>query len=142
MAKIKCHICKAKNNETVCERCGASLATPHTEQLVLYSDGYTFYNEKGNNRFSYCKVALTNKRLVIYRIRPEADNPAFGLFKDFINAVTKNPCISIDLSSIESVKRYGSEHIINTSLGSQVVSTAKFKEFDEMFAPYKQEDEK
>ena len=140
MAKIKCNICKKGNNGTVCSRCGASIGDTATEELVLSAGGYVLYNDdKGKyvDKFSSCKVAMTNRRLVIYRIRPEAENPAWGLFKDLINLLTKNPYISIDFNNIESIRRYREWYTIKTKIGTYSVCMSKQEEFDKLFAPYK-----
>ena len=144
MEKIKCHICKAKNKEIVCGRCGADLSFPLTEQIVLTSGGYTFLNDNRKNidRFSSCKVSFTNKRLVIYKIKPEADNPAFGLLKDLANAIVKNPYISISLNDIKYIRRYDTKHMIHTNTDVYCVLLSKSKDFDRLFESYKQPEEK
>ena len=143
MAKIKCHICKAKNKEILCRRCGADLSLPHTEELALTSGGYTLFSDNGKNteRFSSCKVAFTNKRLVIFKIKPQANNPTFGLFKDLVNAIKKNPCISISLSDIEWVRRYDTKYLLSTKTDEYYLWLSKSKEFDKLFDPYKQAEE-
>ena len=142
MVKIKCHICKAKNKGTVCTRCGANLGAPITEQLVLSTSGYTWFtdNKKYVNHFSSCKVSFTSERLVIYKIRPDANNPAFGLLKDVVNAIVKNPCICIDFNEIEWVRRYGEKYVISTDINEYCVWLKKDNKLDELFAPYKQTD--
>ena len=122
----------------ICYRCGANLSHPPTEQLVLASGGYTLYNDNGKNidRFSSCKIFFTNCRFIIYKIKPQAKNPAFGLIKDLANVIIKRPCISIDLSDIEWVRRYDIKYVINTNTGAQCVWLPKSKGFDELFAPY------
>jgi len=144
MAKTKCHICKAKNKEDVCKQCGTNLFNRNTEKLILTSSGYTYLddNTKKFNQFASCKAAMTNQHLIIYKIKPEADNPAFGLFKMVINAIKKEPYISINLNDIERIKRYSNQHLIYTKNKTYCVLLSKFKEFDELFAPYKQPEEK
>ena len=143
MEKIKCHICKAKNKGTVCSRCGTDLGANITEQLVLSTSGYTWFtdNRKHTDHFSSCKAAFTNERFIIYKIKPDAKNPAFGLLKDLVNAVKKNPYISINLNEIEQVKRYGEKHIITTTTDEYCVWLKKTKELDSLFARYKKADE-
>ena len=142
MVRIKCHICKAKNKEDVCRRCGAKLGAS-TEKLVLYSGGFTYLDDNGEklSKLASCKVAITNRRLIIYKIKPEAENPAFGLFKDLINAIKKIPYISINFGDIERVKRYNAQHLIYTKNETYCIWMSKFKDFDEFFAPYKQPEE-
>jgi hypothetical protein len=143
MGKAKCPICKKSTQNTVCEQCSADISIPEAEQIVFSSRAYTLFNDnkKYVDRFSSCKVCMTNRRLVIYKIKPEAMNPAFGLFMDLINAITKKPHISIALSSIEEVRRYDTWHVIHTKTNTYSVCLSKFKEFDELFTPYKKLEE-
>lgn len=132
-----------KNSGSVCERCGASIGDPSAERLVLTSGGYTLYSDNGknNNRFSSCKISMTDKRLVIYKIKPEANSQAFGLFKDLLNAIKKNPFISIILDDIEYIRRYDTKFLIQTKADAYYVWLVKHKEFDDLFASYKQSDD-
>ncbi len=143
MPKIKCPICKKTSKKTSCSWCGTNISIPEAEQLVISSRAYTLFNDnkKYIDRYSSCKVCITNRRLVIYKIRPEAENPAFGLLKDLINVFTKNPYISIALDEIEGVRRYDTWHKIDTKTNTYSVCVSKFKEFDELFTRYKQLEE-
>ncbi|MDR1563656.1 MAG: hypothetical protein LBS74_01715 [Oscillospiraceae bacterium] len=143
MEKVKCHICKASNKGETCTRCGADLSRASSEKLVLSSGGYTFLEINGEHfsKMASCKAALTNQRFVIYKIKPEAENPAFGLFKDLLNAIKKNPYISINLADIELIRRYSQQHLIFTREESYCVWLSKFKELDELFKPYKSPEE-
>lgn len=143
MVKIKCPICKKTTQTTVCVQCGANTSIPEAEQLIISSSAYTLFNDNKRyfDRFSSCKVCMTNRRLVIYKIKPEAINPAFGLFKDLINAITKKPYISIPLDEIEGVRRYDTWHAIYTKTNTYLVCLSKFKEFDKLLARYKRIEE-
>ncbi|MCL2019026.1 MAG: hypothetical protein FWG70_04630 [Oscillospiraceae bacterium] len=135
MEKIKCHICKTKTEEPNCKVCETRVGSMSTEQLVFFSKGYTWLNDgrKYNNKFSTCRVALTNRRLIVYKIKPEAENPAFAVFKALANALSKVPCKTVDLCDIESVKRYGDKHLIKTKTDEYSVWLRKYKEFDAFF---------
>ena len=139
MKKTKCHICKAKNNDMICKRCGVNLSDAMTEQLMLSSGGYIYYNDnkKYVDKFSSCRFSFTNKRLVIYKIKPQSENQAIGLFIDLVNTVIKIPCISINLDDIEWVRRYDTRHIIKTNIDTYYIWPHKDKQIDELFAPYK-----
>lgn len=134
MGKIKCHICKAKNKDMVCERCGTNINDSSKEHLVLTSSGYILYNDNGKNvnQFSSCKFSITNKRIFIYKIKPDAKNPAFDLLKDLANAISKNPHFSIALENIELLKKYDTKHEIQTKNDTYYVWLSKYKEFDQL----------
>ena len=129
---MKCHICKAKNRQEICKRCNAKLSIPLTEQLVLLSGRFTYmdYNDRKYRKLASCKVALTNQRIVIYKIKPEPLNPAFGLFNDVLYIFKKRLCISIKLRDIEYVKRYGEKHLIVTKTESYGVCLNNYKKWD------------
>ena len=134
MKKIKCHICKAKNNEMICKRCGVNLSDAMIEQLMLLSGGYIYYNDnkKYVDKFSSCRFSFTNKR---------SENQAIGLFIDLVNTVIKIPCISINLDDIEWVRRYDTRHLIKTNIDTYQIWSHKDKQIDELFAPYKNQRE-
>ena len=144
MVKNKCHICSAKSKGEICDRCGAVIASPASERLVLTSKRFTCMNLNNGeyNLSASCKVALTNRRLVIHKIKPEALNPAFGLFKAAVNGIKKNPCISIELGDIEFVRRYNKTHLIRTKNAAYSISLTDFKEWDRVLTKYKKIDER
>jgi len=143
MGKVKCHICKKNNAGEICVCCGASLSPLMKEQLVFSSSGYTYLDRNGEefSQTASCKTALTNQRLVIYKIKPEADNPAFAVFKAVVNAIRKQPFFSINLSEIVCVKRYSTRHLIYTGSATYCVWMNNFKKWEELFAPYKLDEE-
>ena len=100
------------------------------------------YDGENFNQFVSCRVALTNQRIVIYKIKPQADNPAFGLIKDLIGTIIKTPHISINLNEIEWIRRYSTQHLISTESALYCLFLHSFKQWDELFTPYKLADEK
>ena len=98
--------------------------------------------KSGYNLSASCKVALTNRRMVIYKIKPEAFNPAFALIKAAANGIKKNPCISIDLGDIEFVRRYGKRHLIITKDAAYSMALTDFAEWDRVLTKYKKADER
>ncbi|MCL2036367.1 MAG: hypothetical protein FWG83_03145 [Oscillospiraceae bacterium] len=135
MTDTKCRICKAKLKGGICNRCGAESIR---EQLVISAGGHTWLNDgrKNINKFSACKVAVTNFRLIIYKIKPEAEDHALSFFKMIANAIKKVPHISVNLGDIEYVRRYDSKFVIGTRTNEYSVSLSKHKEFHELLAKY------
>ncbi|MCL2109336.1 MAG: hypothetical protein FWH20_08345 [Oscillospiraceae bacterium] len=138
MEKIRCHVCKTNCKSPDCKTCETRVGAVSTEQLVFFSKGYTWLNDGGKNtdKFSTCRVAVTNQRLIIFKIKPEAENPSFAVFKSISNALNKVPCISINLHDIEWVKRYGEKHVIGTNAGEYCVWLRKHREFDGVVGKY------
>lgn len=143
MAKIKCNICKVSGDGTTCSHCGADITNIPSERLELSLKGYLLFsgNNEKDDRFSSCRVSITNKRLIIHKIKPQAENPAFGLFKDLANLFTKAPYISMPLGDIQQVKRYDTRYLICTDKDRYVLWLEKSKRLDELFAPYKPRNE-
>ena len=144
MKKSRCNICAAKSNAEICEKCGANVASPMSERLVLASKRVTSMDIKssGYNLSASCKVALTNRRVVIYKIKPEAFDPAFSLFKAAANGLKKSPFISIDLGDIEFVRRYDKRHLIKTNNAEYNLALTDFREWDKVLTKYKKADER
>jgi hypothetical protein len=138
MGKTKCSICSTKNKEAICHQCGADLSIGAYEQLKLKVSGLIYYSddEKYNNMPASCKFAFTNRRFVIYRIKPEAYNTSAGFLKSR-NARIKASYISINLNDIKEIKRYGKKYSIQLETDSYFIEVSKHEEIDKLFSPYK-----
>lgn len=144
MAKVKCHICKKSNTDSVCSRCGAHIGDTASERLVLATSGAILYNDDAGkyvDKFSYCKMAMTDRRLIIYNIKPDSDNPAWWFFRSIKNLFEKFPCISINLNDIEQVRRYREWFAVKSKTGTYSICVSKQKELDQLFTPYKDPEE-
>lgn len=136
MKKIICPICKAKNKMEICRRCNANLQEPISEYRLLFSRANTTIDE---NRPVKCKVAITNQRIVLYKIKAESFNQTFPMYiRNRFKIKQMKPYLAIPLEDIEQVKRYGFRHFIYTKTGMYFIDVSKFKEFDAFFTPYKQ----
>ena len=143
MKRTRCHICEAKSQEEVCGTCGAVIASPTSERLVLTSKRNTSmdFNNGSYSLSASCNVALTSRRLVIYNIISEEPNPAFSVLKSLVN-VNRKRRVSIDLEDIEYVRRYDKTHLIKTKSVAYSMTLTDFDEWDRALTKYKKHDER